>query len=194
IDSTVMPLAKQFSASLGENSRGLGNMLLLVNLLTALVLSILYWLSVQRAIAESIKANSELEVERLRSNVTLAALGDGVLTLDTQQRIRYANPAVSRLLDMPLGRLLGRSVIEVLPFSAEMLQPPGIHRHRDESVHWLTRAEQDSVAVRVSITSLEQDDVHSGSVMVLHDVSQEQNYMRMLAWQQSHDLLTGLDN
>ena len=194
IDSTVMPLAKQFSASLGENSRSLGNMLLLVNLLTALVLSILYWLSVQRAIAESIKANSELEVERLRSNVTLAALGDGVLTLDTQQRIRYANPAVSRLLDMPLSHLLGRSVIEVLPFSAEMLQPPGIHQHRDDSVHWLTRAEQDSVAVRVSITPLEQDDVHSGSVMVLHDVSQEQNYMRMLAWQQSHDLLTGLDN
>lgn len=194
INNTVMPLAKQFSASLGDNSRRLGNLLLLVNLLTALVLSALYWFSVRRAIAESIRATSELEVERLRSNLTLAALGDGVLTLDTQQRIRYANPAVSRLLDMPLGRLLGRNVVEVLPFAAEMLQPIAGHQQRDESVHWLTRAEQDSVAVRVSVTQLEQDDVHSGAVLVLHDVSQEQNYMRMLAWQQSHDLLTGLDN
>lgn len=201
IKNAVVPLAKQFSATLGARSRHLSNLLLLVNLLTALILSALYWLSVQRAQRESNQAYGELEVERLRSSITLAALGDGVLTLDTQQRIRYANPAASHLLDMPLGHLLGRRVDEILPFATEVLQAPtppqtpyGTQKPGDNQIHWLTRHDQDNVAVRVSVTHLQQDAMHSGSVLVMHDVSQEQNYMRMLAWQQSHDLLTGLDN
>ena len=201
IKNNAIPLAKEFSASLGNHSRNLGNLLLAVNLLTAILLSILYWLSVQRAIAESNKAYGELEVERLRSGITLAALGDGVLTLDTHQRSRYANPSVSRLLDMPLGHLLGRSVVEILPFAPEIIAKQenttpiaGMHQPNDGNVHWIQRNEQENVAVRVSVTTLEEDNRHVGTVLVLHDVSQEQNYMKMLVWQQSHDLLTGLDN
>jgi diguanylate cyclase (GGDEF)-like protein len=201
IKDTVMPLAKQFSASLGERSRAFGNLLIAINVLTALLLSGLYWLTFQYAINDSNKAYGKLEVERLRSGITLAALGDGVLTLDKQQRIRYANPSVSRLLDMPVGLLLGRSVVDVLPFAPEIIAKhenekpiPGVYKPDDGNVHWLQRAEQENVAVRISITTLDHDNGHAGSVLVLHDVSQEQNYMRMLVWQQSHDLLTGLDN
>ena len=201
IKNTVMPLAKQFSASLGDRSRHLGNLLLLINVVTALVLSALYWVTVQRAINESNKAYGELEVERLRSSITLAALDDGVLTLDTQQRIRYANPSASRLLDMSLGHLLGRSVVEVLPFAPEVIAKhhnaqsiPGLPKPHEGNVHWIQRPPHDTVAVRVSVTTLEKDNGPAGCVLVLHDVSQEQNYMRMLVWQQSHDLLTGLDN
>lgn len=53
IHSIVIPLAKQFSAVLGDLFRGLSHRLLLINLATALVLSLLYLLSVQRAINES---------------------------------------------------------------------------------------------------------------------------------------------
>lgn len=201
IKDTVIPLAKLFSASLSNRSRNFGDLLILVNLLTALLLSALYWLSAQRAINESNKAYSELEVERFRSATTLAALGDGVLTLDTHQRVRYANPSASRLLDMSEGDLLGCSVAELLPFSPEIIAKheaekaiTDLHRPSDGNVHWIQRAKQDNVAVRVSITTLEEDNGHAGTVLVLHDVSQEQNYMRMLVWQQNHDLLTGLDN
>lgn len=205
IESTAIPLAKQFSASLGEHSRHLGTLLLLLNLLTALVLSAWYWLSAQRAIHENNTAYGALEVERLRSTVTLAALGDGVLTLDTQQRIRYANPAASQLLGMPLDHVLGHRVEAILPFAAAVLKPqipaqaqtpgPGAPPPlSDEPIYWLARSDQDNVAVRVSVTPLQPDAVHAGSVLVIHDVSQEQTYMRMLVWQQSHDLLTGLDN
>lgn len=201
IKNTAIPLATQFSASLGTRSRQLGDLLLLVNLLTALGLSMLYWLSVQRAVRENNKAYGELEVERLRSGVTLAALGDGVLTLDTEQRIRYANPAACELLDMPLGHLLGRRIDEILPFAAQLLDaaapvpgPSTGQKLGGDNIHWLTHSDQEKVAVRVSVTHLQQEDVHSGLVVVMHNVSQEQNYMRMLTWQQSHDLLTGLDN
>ncbi|WP_312565898.1 EAL domain-containing protein [Comamonas sp.] len=204
LNSTVMPLTKQFSASLGNNSRQLGQFLLIVNLLTAMVLSLIYWFSVQRAIAESTKAYGELEVERQRSGVTLAALGDGVITLDMQLRILYANPSTSQLLDIPHQQLLGRNIAEVLSFVPELItnyNAPPVNasgnsntNKSDNHVHWITRPGKDNVAVRVSITPLKKECKHSGSVVVLHDVSQEQNYMRMLAWQASHDALTGLQN
>lgn len=201
IRDAALPLAKQFSAALGEQSRQLSSYLLFINLLTAVVLSALYWLSIQRAINDSNKAYGELEMERSRSGITLAALGDAVLTLDTQQRIRYANPAASHLIDLPLGRLLARPVAEVVPFAAEVIAAynqtphlPGVTSSKNDHVHWFARSEDDNVAVRVSLTELQQDGAVTGMVLVMHDVSQEQNYMRMLAWQQSHDLLTGLDN
>jgi diguanylate cyclase (GGDEF)-like protein/PAS domain S-box-containing protein len=200
LGSTVMPLSKQFSASLGSNSRQLGRLLLIINLLTAMVLSLIYWFSVQRAIAESAKAYSELEVERQRSSVTLAALGDGVITLDVQQRILYANPSTSQLLDLPSAQLLDRNIAEVLGFVPELIATHNASlaqakkSNSDNHVHWITRPGKDNVAVRVSITALESESKHSGTVIVLHDVSQEQNYMRMLAWQASHDALTGLQN
>lgn len=200
LGNTVMPLSKQFSASLGSNSRQLGRLLLIINLLTAMVLSLIYWFSVQRAIAESAKAYSELEVERQRSSVTLAALGDGVITLDVQQRILYANPSTSQLLDLPSAQLLGRNIAEVLGFVPELIATHNASlahakkSNSDNHVHWITRPGKDNVAVRVSITALESESKHSGTVIVLHDVSQEQNYMRMLAWQASHDALTGLQN
>lgn len=200
LGNTVMPLSKQFSASLGSNSRQLGRLLLIINLLTAMVLSLIYWFSVQRAIAESAKAYSELEVERQRSSVTLAALGDGVITLDVQQRILYANPSTSQLLDLPSVQLLGRNIAEVLGFVPELIATHNASlaqakkSNSDNHVHWITRPGKDNVAVRVSISALESESKHSGTVIVLHDVSKEQNYMRMLAWQASHDALTGLQN
>lgn len=203
INEHVTPLAKEFSATLGARARHLGRLLVTINFLTAVVLSLLYWLSIRRAMLASARANSELEVERLRSGVTLAALGDGVITVDAQRQIRYVNPAATRLLDTTSKDLMGRDIAQVLPFAHEALaaQPTQTHSHEvhrpsDDQVHWLPRrlSGQSEVAVRVSVTQLVQDDVPSGTVLVLHDVSQEQNYMRMLVWQQSHDLLTGLDN
>ena len=203
IHNAVMPLAKAFSANLGTNSRQFGYMLMLVNLLTGLVLSSLYWWSVQRAVKESNRAYSELEVERLRSNVTLASLGDGVITLDAQHRIQYANPSAARLLAIPGRQLLGRDIASVLHFAPDVIakrQQPfyfaaGDKNQSEDNIHWIERSGQDKVAVRVSVTPLEEHEgARTGTVLVLHDVSQEQTYMRMLDWQQSHDLLTGLDN
>ncbi len=121
-----------------------------------MVLSLIYWFSVQRAIAESAKAYSELEVERQRSSVTLAALGDGVITLDVQQRILYANPSTSQLLDLPSAQLLGRNIAEVLGFVPELIATHNASlaqakkSNSDNHVHWITRPGKDNVAVRVS--------------------------------------------
>ncbi|MBQ0133075.1 MAG: diguanylate cyclase, partial [Comamonas sp.] len=203
INRSVAPLAKEFSATLGSKARDLGRLLLVVNWLTAIALCLLYWFSIRKAMLASAQANNELEVERLRSGTTLAALGDGVITLDAQRHILYTNPAASRLLDRQAKDLLQQDIANVLPFAHALLttsapQSPSGEKpaNPDDQVHWLPRRQsgQSDVAVRVSVTPLVQDQQPSGAVLVLHDVSQEQNYMRMLVWQQSHDLLTGLDN
>lgn len=200
----VVPLTKEFAASLGSNSRALSNLLLLINLCTATVLAALYWVTIQRAMNERALASTKLETERQRSTTTLAALGDGVLTLDAEQRIRYANPAATQLLAIRREDLMGTPVLQILPFAPELIaqhkakikDTESINLQPEERVHWLPRAPDadNDVAVRINITYLEEDCEDCGYVLVLHDVSQEQNYMRMLAWQQSHDLLTGLDN
>lgn len=184
----------------GENLWSNGHAFLLINLITAMLLGILYWLSMQRAVHASRTAYAELEAERLRSHMTLAALRDGVITLDMQQHIRYANPCASRLLAQPIEQLLSRNIADVLPFPLDIagaqstplssFELPAI----DDKVHWIVHTEQNKVAVRVSVTPVQQKGQPTGTVLVLHDVSQEQNYMRLLMWQQSHDLLTGLDN
>ena len=205
LNRSVTPLAKEFSATLGAKARALGQLLLLINTLTAVLLGLLYWYGLRRAMLASAKVSTELETERLRSGVTLAALGDGVITLDAQRSIRYVNPAAARLLDTEAHLLLHQDITKVLPFAQQVLSSHAEHtterngdnaRPPEEQVHWISRrlSGEPDVAVRVSVTALTQDERPSGTVLVLHDVSQEQNYMRMLVWQQSHDLLTGLDN
>lgn len=201
INESVMPLAKQFSSMLGKDSRDLGKSLLLTNLITALLLIFLYWISVERALKDSSKANSDLEAERLRSNITLASLGDGVITLDIQKNILYANPSALRLIGLPFEQVISRKISDILPLSKELFttdhdqkSPSCANSNNENTVHWINRNDQEKVAVHISVNNIEQEGTLSATVLVLHDVSQEQNYMRMLMWQQSHDLLTGLDN
>lgn len=201
IDHSAIPLAKQFSASLGHNSRQLGMLLLAINILTAFALLVLYWLSAQKAHADRSKVYSQLEDERQRSSITLAALGDGVITLDAQRRILYVNPSASRLLDTPSQQLLGYDIVGILGFTSALIASQQAsfiagqsQCKTDSNVHWVSHPEKEKVAIQLSISSLEQEGQHAGYVLVIHDVSQEQNYIHMLAWQEEHDSLTGLQN
>lgn len=202
-NNKALSLAKQFSASLGVSSRQLKRWLFGINLLTAISLILLYWFSAQKAMAESSQAYRSLENERQRSQTTLAALGDGVLTLDVDMNILYANPAAARLLNISAQDLNNFNIEDILGFVPELINhlhndtcPPGEDSCKtDSNVYWINRPGQERVAVRVSLTRLwNHDQQPTGTVVVLHDASQEQNYVRILEWQESHDALTGLLN
>jgi two-component system sensor histidine kinase PilS (NtrC family) len=55
---------------------------------------------------------SELRQLRLETDDILATLATGVLTVDAQGRLAYANPAAEALLDVNAGDWLGRPVVE----------------------------------------------------------------------------------
>ncbi|QHJ01057.1 EAL domain-containing protein [Xylophilus rhododendri] len=58
---------------------------------------------------------STLQHEKQRAEVTLHSIADGVMTLDPERRIVYANVAAERILGQPAGSMQGRALDSVLP-------------------------------------------------------------------------------
>jgi two-component system, NtrC family, sensor histidine kinase PilS len=85
----------------------------------------------RRAGAGSEKLAEELVQVRLQAADVLRALDSGVLTVDGAGRLLYANPAASRLLDMPLDMRLGRPVQDLLATRAPALAAVLVRAARD---------------------------------------------------------------
>ncbi|WP_235507389.1 EAL domain-containing protein [Acidovorax sp. Leaf78] len=67
------------------------------------------------------------------------------------------------------------------------LQDPSHH-------HTIVRPDQTVVPTKLMASALRQHGTVTGAVLVLHDVTREQQYVEQLSWQASHDALTGLVN
>jgi PAS domain-containing protein len=115
-------LSQAFSDSLGVHSRRITQVLLAINFGTALLLiSAILWF-VNKLLTQSHTVENALHSERERGYTTLAALGDGVLTLNDQGLIVYANPAAEILLGQPADILLGQALEKVLVFERTELE------------------------------------------------------------------------
>ncbi|WP_284409928.1 EAL domain-containing protein [Acidovorax sp. SUPP3334] len=64
----------------------------------------------------------------------------------------------------------------------------------DERPHRIVRPDATTVPVTLVGSPLMNQGQLAGAVLVLHDVTREQQYLEQLAWQASHDTLTGLVN
>ncbi|WP_144434656.1 PAS domain-containing protein, partial [Pseudomonas syringae] len=97
INEGVTPAAKAFSDALGEGSRFILNLLMAVNLFTAVVLILLALLRVRRLIVQRRLFADALQLEKERAQITLESIGDGVITIDVAGAIVYMNPAAEGL-------------------------------------------------------------------------------------------------
>jgi signal transduction histidine kinase len=61
------------------------------------------------------RAAASLQAQRAQAAVTLGAIADGVLTLDTQGRVLLANPAACAMAGRPLEALQGRTLHQIVP-------------------------------------------------------------------------------
>lgn len=204
ISSGINPLAHAFSESLGLHSRRITQVLLTINLTTAVILVGVILVFTHRLLIQRQRVESELLTERERGFTTLAALGDGVLTVDRVGEIVYANPAAEQLLGQHREHLLGQALEQALRFERTELtgRDPvfvrlmeSAHPFRDETIRWIRRSnDQQQLAVKIMGSPIQLNGELSGAVLVLHDVTREQNYMQQLHWQSRHDALTGLEN
>jgi diguanylate cyclase (GGDEF)-like protein/PAS domain S-box-containing protein len=116
-----------------------------------------------------------LQEEKERAEVTLHSIDNGVITVDAERRIRYANPAAQRIVGRPAAWLRGRPVDEVLT-----LQPGQSPRRADRG----DRVQP--VAVRLpdgqrALIDLFTAPLHDGAgertgeVLALRDVTAEQH-------------------
>ncbi|WP_272553085.1 EAL domain-containing protein [Acidovorax sp. NCPPB 3576] len=216
IDVGVTPAATDFSAAMGDSSRRIMGWLLWLNVATVLALIALTLAHTRQLMGQRRQVEATLEAEREQARTTLAAIGDGIVTTDLHGNVRYMNPAAESLLartreasvGMPLAELLHmghQGGANALPGGAEtathssiaqLLEralhgTAGLH---DERPHRIVRPDASTVPVTLVGSPLMSQGQLDGAVLVLHDVTREQQYLEQLAWQASHDTLTGLVN
>jgi diguanylate cyclase (GGDEF)-like protein len=198
------PEATAFAANLGDASRQvklvltIGNMLIAGLLVVALLLMTRYFLAQRRKFVRALRAEKE------RAQITLAAIGDAVISTDALGRLEYMNPAAERLIarklldarGLPLSLLFKildeESGQQVDGQVARILN--GYNLATNTRPQLLERADSTSVPISMVGTPLYKEGAIAGAVLVLHDMTSEKKYIARLSWQASHDSLTKLAN
>ena len=162
--------------------------------------------------AQNIASEKALAQERERALVTLNSLQDAVITTDSEDNIDYLNPAMLNVLDASRTALIGQPAQSVLNeyFSDEQGKDTAYDNNKRNSALRSTLKrlktsdansdESDSAASgplvfdchSSAIIDASQDKI--GAVFTMRDVSKEHALTTELAYQATHDALTGLAN
>ncbi|MBR1216436.1 EAL domain-containing protein [Bradyrhizobium sp. U87765 SZCCT0131] len=196
--------ALKFSESLGEGSRQVKTILTVINLITAALLVALQFFYTRHFIAQRHRFESDLRAEKERAQITLASIGDAVITTDASGHIDYLNATAERLLACRAAEAKGvplTSLVQAVDETAGEDATGRIERIWEQGEATasprpllLLRSDEAPVPVSVVGAPLRKDGVAAGAVLILHDMTSERDYIARLSWQASHDALTGLAN
>ncbi|MGH8447013.1 MAG: PAS domain S-box protein, partial [Solimonas sp.] len=158
-----------------------------------------YFVAQAQDVRERRRYEDALHDEKELAQVTLAAIGDGVLRLDRDDRVRFCNDAAARLLGYERAiDLLGANFTDAVPLFGDSGAPlPGPAQGEAEwpPLAQLRTQRGESLPVEISLAPLKaRDGGRLGSVCVLHDVSHTRRLSEQLIYQASHDALTDLPN
>ncbi len=136
-----------------------------------------------RDITQRRKDEAELATLEERSRLILGAVGDGIIGIDTEDRITFANPAVPALLGYTEGELIGHTRHSLVHYAypdgrdfpreeCAMYQTSydGQPRQVDNEVLW--RKDGNALPVEYSITPAYKDGRIVGSVIVFRDITE----------------------
>ncbi|MCO7522671.1 MULTISPECIES: EAL domain-containing protein [unclassified Pseudomonas] len=204
INDGVTPAAKAFSDALGEGSRMLLKVLMITNLATALFLIAMAWLRSSKLLAQRQAFASALQAEKERAQVTLESIGDAVITTDVDGCIAYMNPAAEQLTHWQAAQAQGLPLAALFSLLDENAEKDGhtlVEQVRSgslkggaEHARLIQRLDGSTVSVNLVGSPILSGGQLSGIVVVLHDMTQERQYIANLSWQATHDALTGLAN
>ena len=204
INEGVTPAARAFSDALGEGSRMLLQVLLITNLLTALFLITIAWRRSSKLLAQRQAFASALQAEKERAQITLQAIGDAVITTDVDGYIGYMNPAAEQLTHWQAGQAQGLPLSALFSLVDEQAEEDGRSlveqvlsgslKGGAEHARLIQRLDGSTVSINLVGSPIVNDGQVSGIVLVLHDMTQERQYIANLSWQATHDALTGLAN
>src|SRR5262245_16115254 len=143
--------------------------------------------------------------EKERAQVTLQSIGDAVVTTDAHGSIEYLNPVAEQLTGWESREAQGMPIESVIALRDETtgeevanpvsrcLQEGRVVTVADNVV--LVARDGSSVAIQDSAAPIQDRNGQVvGAVMVFHDVRQERQLHRRLAYLASHDALTGFIN
>jgi diguanylate cyclase (GGDEF)-like protein/PAS domain S-box-containing protein len=204
LNDGVTPAAKAFSDALGEGSRFILRLLLITNMATALGLILLALLRAHKLLTQRQAFASALQQEKECAQVTLESIGDGVITTNVDGSIAYMNPAAEQLTHWKSEQAQGLPLAALFNLLDENDQKDsftliehilsGKLSGGSEHSRLIQRLDGSTVPVALVGSPIQTNGKTSGTVLVLHDMTQERQYIANLSWQATHDALTGLAN
>ncbi|HTV52274.1 MAG TPA: EAL domain-containing protein [Steroidobacteraceae bacterium] len=164
-------------------------------------------IAIERLYAEEARKRAEYAVlaEKERAQVTLQSIGDAVISTCSRGFIDYLNPAAERLTGWSAEDARNRPVTGVLRLVDEGTRAPvadpvrrlltqGDAAASTEQLLLVTRTGEEIAIEQTAAPIRGAEGRVLGAVIVFHDVTQERRLRRALAYQASHDALTGLIN
>jgi diguanylate cyclase (GGDEF)-like protein/PAS domain S-box-containing protein len=143
--------------------------------------------------------------EKERAQVTLQSIGDAVVTTDAQGNIEYLNPVAEHVTGWESREVQGSPIEKIIVLRDEVtgdavanpvtrcLQEGCVVTLADDVV--LVARDGSTIAIQDSAAPIQDRNGQTvGAVMVFHDVRQERQLHRRLAYLASHDPLTGFIN
>ncbi|WP_438390404.1 putative bifunctional diguanylate cyclase/phosphodiesterase [Caballeronia sp. DA-9] len=218
INEKVAPLARGFSFVLSTTFRKVALLLLTVDLSAAVVLMLLTVWHVRRLVIQRRLTEEALRRSEARAKATLGSIGEAVIATSLSGEIEFINRAAERVLCTGSESCLGRTFFDTFSLLYEQSRVPekllanlasnGSPGDLDDD-HYvemiLVLHNGVEVDVRVIVSHITgslfylnniggSSEGHHGYVIILRNMAREKEYLRSLAWQASHDSLTGLVN
>lgn len=151
------------------------------------------------------RAEDALFIEKTKAQITLEAIGEGVITTDTSGKVTYLNPTAENLTGFTIEQALNRPLSNIFKIKSEndntLTDYPimdcinSLHKIHHESGYILSRDDGTEFSIRDTATPLlDKEGNVVGAVLVFHDVTNIKKMSDVLAYQATHDDLTGLLN
>ena len=161
-----------------------------------------------KALASMLERSAHVEalfLERERAEVTLASIGDAVVSIDVAGNITYLNPVAESMTGWPRQEALGRPLQEVLRLIDGDSREPALNPLAMAILHNKT------VGLSANCVLIRRDGYESaiedtaapihdrrgqvtGAVIVFHDVGVARAMSVRMSYLAQHDFLTGLPN
>ncbi len=158
-----------------------------------------------RDLTEQKRLEADLLAEKERAEITLASIGDAVITTDSAGNITFINNVASQLTGWPLEKAFGQPVTEVFHIVNETTRDK-VPSPVDEVLSHGKKVNLANHTVLIAKDGAEYpiedsaapitlpDGSLLGCVLVFHDVSEKHELMKNMRWQAGHDTLTSLPN
>ncbi|MFN4120958.1 EAL domain-containing protein [Acidovorax sp.] len=155
-------------------------------------------------VTERKRAEEALRAEKERAEVTLACIGDGVITTNLTGHIDSINEAAQLMTGFTAQQAIGRPLSAVFrlyeeaaaaPASDSTLEHPTGGPLRQATYEVLIHRSGEHYAIEYTASPIRKSDgMTVGCVLVFRDVTETRNLRHQISWHARHDPLTGLYN
>jgi diguanylate cyclase (GGDEF)-like protein/PAS domain S-box-containing protein len=154
---------------------------------------------------EKNRAKEALVREQVRAQVTLEAIGDGVISTDVNGRIEFMNPAAEKISNWNLSTAKGLPIDKVFKFKNEInrkLVDNPVYKCLRENLSLdipktviLSRSDGVEISIENSAAPIKEHGKNIvGAVLVVRDITESKKLSERISYQAQHDSLTGLIN